>query len=434
MRDKVLRFISEQSMLLPGDRVICAVSGGKDSMALLHLLCSLRDALKIQVSAAHFNHQLRGEESRRDEEFVRNWCAENSIPLTVGTGDVAGYAREQKRSYEEAARILRYEFLQGIDPGAKIATAHTAEDNLETVLMNLIRGCGLNGLSGIPAVRDNLIRPLLLTEKQEILDYLAANGIPHVEDSSNESSEYTRNRIRNQVLPLLYAENPGLPGSASASFLRLREENQVLTQLAAEALAGIRQDAGISVPGLLALPRWLQYRCLMLYLAPVPEPASVHFTAALELCRSDHPSGVLTLPENFLLRRSYDLLSLETAGSAPEITPVLLTPGVHRLGSCTVTAEYGPCPETQKPNTFALRLPVSGSYTLRTRLPGDRITLPGGTKKLSRWMIDQKIPAHLRSAVPVVALESDIFAVLPYRLSAGMEAEPGETCLILTVS
>lgn len=171
MTDKILSWMRGQCMTQPGDTVICAVSGGADSVCMLHVLLSLRNTLGITVEAAHFNHQLRGEESDRDEAFVRTLCAELGVVLHVDNGDVRARAAKTHESVEEAARALRYAFFSSL-PGL-IATAHTQDDNLETVLLNLTRGTGLAGLCGIPPKRESFIRPMLAVSRAEIEAYLA---------------------------------------------------------------------------------------------------------------------------------------------------------------------------------------------------------------------------------------------------------------------
>ena len=222
MQNKLLTFLREYDMVQPGDKVICAVSGGADSMALLWAMHLLKDKLQIQLQAAHFNHNLRGEESDRDEDFVVSFCENHGIPCHVGRGIVeAG-----EKGLEAAARTARYAFLQTL-PG-KIATAHTADDNAETLLLHLIRGTGLKGLGGIAPVRDNLIRPMLTVTRQDVLEFLEAEGIPWVNDSSNETDAFTRNRIRHHVMPLLKAENPSLLENLSGTALRLRQDEEAL--------------------------------------------------------------------------------------------------------------------------------------------------------------------------------------------------------------
>jgi tRNA(Ile)-lysidine synthase len=428
---KILAFIRQEHMLSPGDHVICAVSGGKDSMALLHVLLRLRGELGITVTAAHFNHMLRGAEAQRDEDFVRSYCASQNIPLAVGRGDVSAYAAAHKMGTEEAARTLRYEFLLGLSPDAKLATAHTAEDNLETMLLHLLRGCSLHGLSAIAPIRGRIIRPLLLTQQAEILSYLEQQQVPHVEDSSNQEDFCLRNRLRHHVLPLLTAENPALAGSVSKLCLRLGQEDRYLEAAAREALASLCQEGCLSCKALLELPEAMALRVLKLYLEPVPQCSSRHLEAALALLQGS-PSGSLSLPDGYVLRRSYDSLELQQEAVSVELpTEAAIAPGQTLwFGPWQISCALVPRPDA--PEVGALYLtPCPGPLTLRSRQPGDRITLPVGTKKVSRLMIDEKLPLEHRDTLPVVCQGDTLLAVLP--LKAAHPAKPGEVSLCLTV-
>ena len=202
---QVRAFCGKHDMLPQGGTVLCAVSGGRDSMALLHLLGVLGAEEGFQVAAAHFNHRLRPA-ADRDEAFVRSWCAGRGIPLFCGSGDVSAFARETGRSVEDAARELRYRFLEEAaeDLGAdRIAAAHHREDNAETVLLHLLRGAALQGLGGIPPVRGRIVRPLLETAREDIDQYIRRHSIPFVEDETNSDTAFTRNRLRLEVLPVL---------------------------------------------------------------------------------------------------------------------------------------------------------------------------------------------------------------------------------------
>jgi tRNA(Ile)-lysidine synthase len=428
---KILAFIRQEHMLSPGDHVICAVSGGKDSMALLHVLLRSRQELGITVTAAHFNHMLRGEEAQRDEDFVRSYCASQEIPLSVGRGDVAAYAAFHKMGTEEAARTLRYEFLLRLSPDAKIATAHTAQDNLETMLLHLIRGCSLHGLSAIAPVRGRLIRPLLLTEPSEILTYLEEYHVPHVEDSSNETDFCLRNRLRHHVLPMLCAENPSLSASVSRLCIQLGQEDQYLEEAAEDACASMCVEGTLSCKGLLELPKAMALRVLKCYLRPVPQLTRSHLEAAFSLLHGS-PSGRLSLPSGYVLSRSYETLALlEEAVPVALPTETSILPGeTVSFGPWNIRCTLGPRPDSPEKGTLYLS-PCAGPLTLRSRQSGDRISLSGGTKKVSRLMIDEKIPTELRDTLPLVCQGDTVLAVLP--LKAAHPAKPGDVSLCLTV-
>ena len=218
MLNNMEAFLRRFSMIAPGDTVICAVSGGADSMALLFGLYLLKDKLGIALEAAHFNHHLRGVESDRDEQFVRDFCEGFRIPLHIGSGHVV----PGKKGLEAAARDARYAFLRSL-PG-KTATAHTADDNAETVLLHLVRGTGLKGLGAIAPVSGNVIRPMLSVTRSQVEAFLAEYHVDHIQDSSNDEDDFLRNRLRHHVLPLLKAENPRLAENMSAMALRLRQD------------------------------------------------------------------------------------------------------------------------------------------------------------------------------------------------------------------
>ena len=241
------------SLSLPREgRILCAVSGGADSMCLLHLLHSRgRD-----VVAAHFEHGIRGEESLRDAAFVQSWCRERGIPCVIGHGDAPGYAAQQGLSLEEAARVLRYRFLEETVAAQDcdyIATAHNGDDQVETVLLNLTRGAGALGLSGIPPRRGKIIRPLLGVSRREIEDYLEKNAVPHVEDSSNESDDYSRNRIRHRVTPVLREINPGLNEAVGRTARLLAQDEDCLSGLARDFIERFYDGESLPAEKLLAL-------------------------------------------------------------------------------------------------------------------------------------------------------------------------------------
>ena len=396
MQNKLLAFLREQQMLQAGDRVICAVSGGADSVALLFAMYLLRQQLGIQVEAAHFNHHLRGDESDRDEAFVRSFCQDYDIQLHVG-GEmvVAG-----KKGLEAAARDARYAFLKSL-PG-KIATAHTADDNAETVLMHLIRGTGLQGLGGIRPVQGRLIRPMLRITRQEVLAFLEQWSLPHVEDSSNESDAFLRNRIRHHVMPLLYQENPRLAENLSRMAMGLGEDAAYLASLAErETLPDVDQ--------LQSLPPSLRSRMLAQFLrrSGVAEPEQTHIDLVQGLLQSKKPSAWACLPGGVVIRREYNRLTAQMP--QPLLQEIRLTcPGKVNLRGLQIRCE----PAQALVNTAtSFTVCPKGALYLRSRRTGDTIRLPGGSKSLKKLMIDRKIPAADRDSIPVLCDDGGILGV-----------------------
>ncbi|MEA4965519.1 MAG: tRNA lysidine(34) synthetase TilS [Oscillospiraceae bacterium] len=430
MRDKVLRFCLEQGLFSGGGRVTCAVSGGADSMAMLCCLLSLRQELGITVSAAHFHHGLRAAEADRDEEFVRDFCAAHGVPLVVGRGDVAAYAAERKLSVETAARELRYRFLLGC--GGRIATGHTADDNAETVLLNLTRGAGIRGLAGIPPKRDRLVRPLLCVTRTEILSFLTAEQLSWREDGSNESDEYRRNRLRHHVLPLLRQENPALSETLLTQSLLLRAEDDYLEGETAETVSRLRRDGGYDCAAFRALPEAMQRRVIR----QVVSADARHTEAVREMLCAESPTGRRDLPGGVRVLRAYGLFRTET-----ELPPIwqarrLSVPGQTRLPelSLSVRAELleNPPHFSSDRNTYLLNYAmIDGEITLRPRRTGDMFVLPGGRKSLKRLMIDRKIPASQRGSLPVLAMGNRVLAVCGVGVSREYLPRPGSALLLV---
>lgn len=387
MLNKLLSFLREQDMVQPGDTVIAAVSGGADSVALLFALYLLKDKLDITLEAAHFNHNLRGEESLRDEDFVRTLCDRYDIPLHVGSGMViAG-----KKGLEAAARDARYGFLRTLS--GKIATAHTADDNAETVLMHLVRGTGLKGLGGITPIHGNVIRPMLSCTRTDVEAFLEEWCLQHIEDSSNGRDDFLRNRIRRHVMPLLKEENPRLAENLSRMALRLREDEQCLSnQSDFETLP--------TVESLKAMPPALRSRVLEKFLkkSGVKEPEDKHISAAEALLFSGKPSARVELPGGVTIARRYDRLEALKAQDALEET-VLACPGETEVSGYRIRIAEAAKLQNGL-DTFTV-CPV-GQITLRSRRSGDEIRLSGGSKSLKKLFIDRKIPAADRNRIPVL--------------------------------
>ncbi len=402
-------------LIPPGSRVCCAVSGGADSVCLLHLLASCQKRLQCTVAAAHYNHHLRGSESDRDETFVRSLCDSLGIALTCGGGDVAAFSKQTGQSLEQAARTLRYAFLRtAAGPNTLIATAHTAGDNLETILINLVRGTGLSGLCGIPEQAGPFIRPLLAADREDILSYLHQNSLQYVEDSSNAGDAFVRNRIRHQVIPLLKAENPSIAFLASDMAARLRQDEDLLRSLSGQTLNKLSDpDGSLDCGALLEQPPALQSRVILLWLRQNGLAGSRRQVDAVSaLARAQSPSARYTFPGGFLLQRRYDRLLLTSEQQSPTPPELFLNPPC-RVQWGGYTAECLPAGLIESPANTLLLDPASvcGMLRLRSRQAGDTIRLGCGTKSLKKLLIDLKVPADLRDCLPVLADDSGALAI-----------------------
>ncbi len=434
----------EHEMTAPGDAVIVALSGGADSVCLLTVLKQLATP-EFLLRAVHVHHGIRGAEADRDEAFAQKLCESLSIPLCVAYCHVPAYAAEHGLSEEEAGRILRYQVLekeagkweQELPAGSrvKIALAHHRDDNAETILHHLLRGSGLTGLAGIRPVQGRRIRPLLCVGREEIRAYLEAGHISWCEDSTNQSPDYTRNRIRSQVLPLLktavneQAEEHILQagqiiGQADAY---LRQQAEEIWQ---EAVCGREEDlAAIPLTAFARQPEILKtylIRHMLDQLHPGwKDIGSRHFTAIAEL--AGKPVGSrLDLPGGLMARTGYETLeivrkterevSVKTeSGADGEIHGRQTVPELHMTVFSRQKDQE--IPKNQYTKWFDYDK-IKGTLSVRTRRTGDYLILPsGGSKTIARYMIDEKIPKEKREQILLLAEGSHVLWVVGFRIS-----------------
>lgn len=444
MLKKVRDYMREHEMTAPGDAVIVALSGGADSVCLLTVLKQLATP-EFLLRAVHVHHGIRGAEADRDEAFAQKLCESLSVPLCVAYCHVPAYAAEHGLSEEEAGRILRYQVLekeagkweQELPAGSrvKIALAHHRDDNAETILHHLLRGSGLTGLAGIRPVQGRRIRPLLCVGREEIRAYLEAGHISWCEDSTNQSLDYTRNRIRSQVLPLLktavneQAEEHILQagqiiGQADAY---LRQQAEEIWQ---EAVCGREEDlAAIPLTAFARQPEILKtylIRHMLDQLHPGwKDIGSRHFTAIAEL--AGKPVGSrLDLPGGLMARTGYETLeivrktkrevSVKTeSGADGEIHGRQTVPELHMTVFSRQKDQE--IPKNQYTKWFDYDK-IKGTLSVRTRRTGDYLILPsGGSKTIARYMIDEKIPKEKREQILLLAEGSHVLWVVGFRIS-----------------
>ena len=424
-------------LIEPGAKVLCALSGGADSM---YLLCRLLEGAQrggYTVRAAHYDHRLRPT-AGRDVEFVRDRCAEKEIPLTVGEGEVAARAAALGLGLEECARQMRYAFLEETaeqEGCTLIATGHQAGDNAETVLMHLIRGCGLHGLTGIPVRRGKIVRPMLEISRAEIEAYLAAHRVPHVEDESNGDESYTRNKVRRRLIPLLEELNPRAAEHIAATARRLAEDEGELARQGAELARQARERPdGWEIPAraLTEAPRPVALRAVgqLLDRAGLSGQA-VHRESILALAAGEGPSARLDVPGGDV-RRGYGLVVFSPKdGASPPPAEQPVEEGITRWGGWTVRCMAGLCPDKAYvgPNEFYLR---PGAYTLRARREGDRLRLGRRPEKtVKKLMIDEKVPVPRRERLPVVDGAGRTAALAGFGPDRDFLAQPGQPALHL---
>ncbi len=306
------------------ESLVVAVSGGMDSVALLDALVRLRQRGKLSAKlfVAHLNHQLRGEDSDGDEAFVRSLATERALDYVTERIAVANIAREEKQNLEAIARRIRYEFLRRTAEtvGAKsVCTAHTLDDQAETILMRLLRGVGAEGLAGVHEVRPlgqlvTLIRPLLAVTREEVAEHCEHYKLEFRHDRSNDSMEFTRNRIRQELLPLLKSFNPSVNLSLVRVAELLTEDENFLRQATIEALAEVRQGEGLSIKRLMTNPLAIRRRVLRQWLKEtrggLQRIEAVHLAAIERLLSAGKSGRVIELPGDWQVRRKSGVLEL----------------------------------------------------------------------------------------------------------------------------
>lgn len=404
------------------ERVLCAVSGGADSMCLLAQMMVLAEQKGFTVLCAHFDHRQRGAESRRDADFVRAFCAEHAVACFVE-------AYEGDRHDEAALREARYAFLRrtAAEQGCRwIATAHTADDQLETMLLNLARGSGLRGMSGIAPVQGDLLRPMLDLTRADVEAYLLAHQIPHVEDSSNASDAYARNRLRHAAVPALQSVNAQAVRHAAETAALLREDADFLDSLAREAL-----DA--SLESLRLLPRPVRARVFRLRFGA--GLTKQHIEALHAFILEDTPAA-LDLPGVRVLREQGRLLAASALPPLPELT---LAPGqtydLPAHGFRITVSETDTLPEIYDSFTVYRfkSAEIRGKLTLTARRPGDAIRIQGRgcTKRLSDLFLEAGVPVSERDFVPV--LRDDLGPAAVYGFGVAERLTPTRGAPSITV-
>lgn len=449
MIEKVKKTIREHDMLGIGDRVVAAVSGGPDSMALLKVLETISTDFHLTLIVAHLHHGIRGEDADGEEELVRQYSQDRGIPFVSRRIHVPSLKRKVRKSVEETGREERYRFLKDVakeHEARKIALGHQLHDQAETVIMNFLRGSGSEGLRGILPVRDGLfIRPLLGIKREEILRFLQAQQVPYRLDTSNESNLHLRNRIRQELIPELKKRfNPNLEENLCDMAEILRLEDDYMKRITLGILAGAcvqRPDRKMSLQrsDLRKHHPALQSRMIKSILQGLsPSGKGIgfsHVMAVMHLSESNKSGGQVDLPHGIQVRREYDVLyfcrkterdmGLKSGKSSKELLYNVSIPQVIRIHELDKTMSF----ELVQPSQNLIGDDANRAYmdyekidlplVVRTVRPGDRIRPLGmeGTKKLKAYFIDQKVPQRRRREIPLLVDGKSVIWIAGMRLN-----------------
>lgn len=397
--------------------IIVALSGGADSHALLHALIPLCSDAGVPIMCAHVNHMLRGAEADADEAFCRRICAEYGVFLEVLRADVPAIAREKGKGFEEAARDVRYAFFAELcekyPQYGRVATAHTASDNAETVLFNLSRGGGIRGLCGIPPVRGSIVRPLIYVTREEVIGYCEENSLEYVTDSTNADTEYSRNFIRAEIVPRLDTLYGGFADSAARTSRNLRRDCDYMDSEAKKAFDRLYSD-GFPSEELRALHPAIAARVLMLALERESgkKAESVHLDAVLEKLKDGGEPFALYLPGDTVCRCEQGRLTVKREDKAPEPYRIPLKNGENVLPD---GSKLFVLPENDEKITYSSHKiynlsifarvsgdTIEGGVFARSRENGDSYKYGGITRKLKKLLNAARLTVRERDILPVV--------------------------------
>ncbi len=419
----------ELSALPPNTPMLVAFSGGADSSVLLRLAVQYACESGAAVYAAHLNHMIRGEEANRDEEFCRDVCERLGVRFFSRKADIPALAKARSLSVETAAREARYEFFDSLMEEYSIPlllTAHNANDNLETQIFNIVRGCGLRGVCGIPRSRrckyGQVLRPILGMSRTQILEYCSENSISYVTDSTNADTDYTRNKIRAEIIPALTSLNPSAISNASRLSDSLREDALCLESMADMFCESMNDDASFDLQLLLGSPRAVVNRALMSLYASMSGGEGlerVHLDAILSLCRGGVAHSSVSLPRGIDAKIENGTLIMceRKATCVPcETYSVTLCEGENTIPQINASIFMGNSQSAK--NIYKTAIPmyldfdkINTAFYARERRPSDRIRYNGVNKSVKKLLCDLHIPLDVRYRLPMLCVGEEIAAI-----------------------
>lgn len=412
--------------LMPKRSVLVGLSGGADSVALLDIMCKLGEKYDFTVCAAHINHGLRGDDAENDEKFSAELCRRMGVECYIMRADVRKAAETDGVSEELAGRRVRYDFFDKIMAEHSIeytATAHHKNDNAETLLMNFMRGSGIAGLCGIPYKRERYIRPLLDVTREEIEQYCVTNGLEYVTDKTNFENNYTRNKIRNILIPLIRREfNPNFTDTVTANSEIIRSDEEFINSYAAERYDSIVTDDGADIEELNRLHYAVASRIIRRMIENVcgiADISSAVIKGVHDICTKNKTGLYAPITSGVAARTQYGRLIIEREAGECEDFAYTIKIGesmyIPQLGY-TVSVQYADCRQNDGGRYFSIPDDV-GSIVIRNRRRGDVFNPSGmsGMKKVKDYMINEKIPRDKRSRVGIAEIDGRIAWLVGYR-------------------
>ena len=404
--EKIYNTVKKFNMLERGDFVVAGVSGGADSMLLLSFLLEVKDFFELRLLVANVEHGIRGEESVADSAFVESFCRERGIEYHCLRINAPELARQAGEGVEEYSRKRRYEFFSSFKSD-KIATAHNLSDNVETVLFRLCRGTSLGGCKGIPAVRDNIIRPLIELSSKEIRSECESRGIPYVVDSTNADNAYSRNYIRNVVIPDFEKLNPSFENAAERFIKSANEDNDYLNKAAIDCAADCFKNGGLDTKMLKGFHIAVRKRAIVLFVQRVCGITldEMHLEG---VCALLDKTGRFQIKDKLFAYSEKGILRFDEDFEEKEIKYSLQT-RVVETAELLLGQDYDLAVDFDK---------IKGDLTVRQRAEGDKITVSGRncTKSLKKYFNELGVPQRKRKNVPVIADEEGIVGLCVFAL------------------
>ena len=422
--ENILKFIAENKLIKKGNVIGVGVSGGSDSMALLHFLKEHQHDLDFEVVAITIDHSIR-EEAAADVRFVMEYCRENHIRAYKFKVDAPKISKEKGVSLETAARQARYGIFEALiekNVIDRVALAHHKMDQAETILMHILRGSGANGVRGMEARNGNYIRPMLTTDKSEVMDYVMANSVDYVTDKTNDDDTYSRNFVRNKVLLPLTKKWPGAVGSIlNFSKSIIEDDNYINTQVFEDAL--IYEGKNVRIPlSYFMYHNAVVSRMIFGALKKIGVEEDIerkHIDMIIKLAREGENGNKINLPKSVSIYREYDYITISNQFREKQTLDLSFRCGSFPIANFgTLVVKNIKNSEIPKEALIVDADAIPRKARWRFRQEGDMFTKFGsGTKKLKSFFVDKKIPLRLRDDIPVLAVGNEILIVAGYEIA-----------------